>query len=391
MAEDPSSPRLRLGSLSPGPGGHGHPQGHWGNGQELPQLVLNGQAGGRRMPGMSSFASAMSPTASDSMRGSMSPGSPYDSVALSPPPGVRNGPPGMYNHLVCFLVHPNRSSANAVFDSPRCLTTMGDNLKRYPPSLNSSLLRTPTVPRSFLHALGSTRYLTLVTPLISSSGRGIVKEQQGPRRVRWKKGIEKKERLSVCDRLDVYLVDSFAAQTTAKTLQAGCVPGSIRIRITVFRKKGTYQDHRSKRIDNTGNTHDPKYQTQKQANKNDDQIHCVQGGRSLVTIYNSKGREFHLRLFLTKGESWFWADPPFWRFQSVDPTSTTKSLMLSEHQNHRAKDASVNSISSAGTRTFRRWAWHLFLLQHPEARWSTGGGHVGDMYACERGWWVMVY
>ncbi|KAF8679473.1 Protein tyrosine kinase [Rhizoctonia solani] len=108
MAEDPSSPRLRLGSLSPGPGGHGHPQGHWGNGQELPQLVLNGQAGGRRMPGMSSFASAMSPTASDSMRGSMSPGSPYDSVALSPPPGVRNGPPGMYNHLPSLFNHDGR-------------------------------------------------------------------------------------------------------------------------------------------------------------------------------------------------------------------------------------------------------------------------------------------
>ncbi|KAF8761179.1 Protein tyrosine kinase [Rhizoctonia solani] len=101
MAEDPSSPRLR-----------------WA---ELPQLVLNGQAGGRRMPGMSSFASAMSPTASDSMRGSMSPGSPYDSVALSPPPGVRNGPPGMYNHLPSLFNHDGRQ--------PQTL----------PPSLNSSL------------------------------------------------------------------------------------------------------------------------------------------------------------------------------------------------------------------------------------------------------------
>ncbi|KAG8715470.1 hypothetical protein FRC11_003969 [Ceratobasidium sp. 423] len=95
MDEDASSPHLRLGSLSPGPG--------WANGGEVPQLVLNGQSG-RRMPNMS-FASAMSP-ASDSMRGSMSPGSPYDSVTLSPPPGARNGP-GMYNQLVSALVHAN--------------------------------------------------------------------------------------------------------------------------------------------------------------------------------------------------------------------------------------------------------------------------------------------
>ncbi|KAJ1311724.1 hypothetical protein OPQ81_010195 [Rhizoctonia solani] len=86
MDEDPSSPHLRLGSLSPGP--------VWANGGDVPQLVLNGP-GARRMN--MSFATAMSP-ASDSMRGSMSPGSPYDSMTLSPPPGVRNGP-GMYNHL----------------------------------------------------------------------------------------------------------------------------------------------------------------------------------------------------------------------------------------------------------------------------------------------------
>ncbi|KAL5641532.1 hypothetical protein ACGC1H_001873 [Rhizoctonia solani] len=82
MDEDPSSPHLRLGSLSPGP-----PGGGWSNGGDLPHLVVNGPGQGRRhMPNMS-FTSAMSP-ASDSMRGSMSPGSPYDS----------NGP-GMYNHL----------------------------------------------------------------------------------------------------------------------------------------------------------------------------------------------------------------------------------------------------------------------------------------------------
>ncbi|CAE7231693.1 unnamed protein product [Rhizoctonia solani] len=91
MDEDPSSPHLRLGSLSPGP-----PGGGWPNGGELPHLVVNGPSPGRRMN--MSFASAMSPTATDSLRGSMSPGSPYDSITFSPPPGVRNGP-GMYNHL----------------------------------------------------------------------------------------------------------------------------------------------------------------------------------------------------------------------------------------------------------------------------------------------------
>ncbi|CAE6378867.1 unnamed protein product [Rhizoctonia solani] len=96
MDEDPSSPLSRLGSLSPGPHGGGGAGGGWSNGGELPHLVVNGPSPGRRMPNMS-FASAMSP-ASDSMRGSMSPGSPYDSMTLSPPPGVRNGP-GFYNNL----------------------------------------------------------------------------------------------------------------------------------------------------------------------------------------------------------------------------------------------------------------------------------------------------
>ncbi|CAE6506997.1 unnamed protein product [Rhizoctonia solani] len=87
MDEDPSSPHMRLRSMSP--------EHTWANGGDLPHLVVNGPSPGRRMN--MSFASAMSP-ASDSMRGSMSPGSPYDSISLSPPPGVRNGPPGMYNN-----------------------------------------------------------------------------------------------------------------------------------------------------------------------------------------------------------------------------------------------------------------------------------------------------
>ncbi|QRV90837.1 meiosis induction protein kinase IME2/SME1 [Ceratobasidium sp. AG-Ba] len=85
----------RMGSLSPGPGGHG--QSHWPvQSGDVPQLVLNGPGGSlaaRRVHPHQpmSFTSMLSSTSedgynasTDAYRGSMSPGSPYESMSISP-------------------------------------------------------------------------------------------------------------------------------------------------------------------------------------------------------------------------------------------------------------------------------------------------------------------
>ncbi|KAG9085262.1 hypothetical protein FRC06_003677 [Ceratobasidium sp. 370] len=105
---DAGSPHHRMGSLSPGPGGHGISHGHWGGqGGEVPQLMLNGHSGSvpaRRIHphGPMSFSSVLSPTNSDSYgntsdayRGSMSPGSPYETMSISPT--VPPHPQGAFN------------------------------------------------------------------------------------------------------------------------------------------------------------------------------------------------------------------------------------------------------------------------------------------------------
>ena len=114
---DAGSPHLRMGSLSPGPGTHGLNHTHWGAQADLPQLVLNGQGNGgagglaaRRIHAHApmSFSSvlastdeygdtAMSPTPGDAYRGSMSPGSPYEAMSVSPVAGAHAPPQGMYN------------------------------------------------------------------------------------------------------------------------------------------------------------------------------------------------------------------------------------------------------------------------------------------------------
>ncbi|KAG8753231.1 hypothetical protein FRC12_011613 [Ceratobasidium sp. 428] len=87
------SPHHRMGSLSPGPGGHGISHGHWnGDRGDVPQLMINGgSVAARRMHphphAPMSFSSVLSPTNSDG----------YEGMSISPTAPPHGVPQSMFN------------------------------------------------------------------------------------------------------------------------------------------------------------------------------------------------------------------------------------------------------------------------------------------------------